>query len=302
MKRLRLPVLTLALLSLATAACARVPEPDAYGNVEATPVVIAAETSGRLLSFTPTEGTALARGAAVALVDTIPLALQRDQVVAQRTEGTSRIGEVTRQIGVLDAQREIAQRAYQRIQRLFAQQAATAEQLDQAERDYRTLEKQTEVAGIQRQTAERDTAATAVHVAQIGDQIRRSRVLNPLAGTVLTTYVEPGEFVQPGQALYRIASLDTVDLRAYVSEPQLTQIRLGQAVQISVDAGAGHRTAMTGIVSWIASEAEFTPTPIQTRDERTNLVYAIKIRVPNRGGLLKIGMPADVRFGAAPAT
>ncbi len=145
------------------------------------------------------------------------------------------------------------------------------------------------------------TSASA-RVAQIEDQIRKSIIKNPIDGTVLATYAKAGETVQPGQPLYKIANLDTMELRAYVSESQLTRVRLGQSVQVSVDVGAGQRRSVPGTVSWVSSEAEFTPTPIQTRDERANLVYAIKVRVPNSGGALKIGMPADVQFGAVTAS
>jgi membrane fusion protein YbhG len=118
---------------------------------------------------------------------------------------------------------------------------------------------------------------------------------------VLTTYSKRGEFVQVGQPLYKIANLDTVELRAYVTEPQLAQVKLGNSADVSVDVDGGRRT-LPGVVSWISSQAEFTPTPIETRDERTNLVYAVKLRVANPGGLLKIGMPADVQFTTVTAS
>ena len=154
----------------------------------------------------------------------------------------------------------------------------------------------------QRNSVSQDVAASDARVAQIAERIAKSRITAPFAGTVLATYARAGEFVQPGQPLFRLASLDTLTLRAYVTEPQLAQIKLGQRVQVTVDRGAGERLAMPGTVSWIASKAEFTPTPVQTRDERTDLVYAVKILVPNRGGTLKIGMPADVSLTAPART
>lgn len=283
-------------LCLTVAACTKAPEPDAYGNVEATSVVVSAEASGRLLRFAPAEGTKLAVGDVAAVVDTEPLALQLAQIDAQKAGSASRSNEVTQQIDVLEVQRAIAQRTYERTRRLFAQQAATAQQLDQAERDYRVLVEQIQAARAQRRTVGEDVAATSARVAQVRDQMRRAVVRNPIAGTVLTTYAKMGEVVQTGQALYKIASLDTVELRAYVTEPQLAQVHVGQRAQLAFDAGDGVRRSAAGTISWIASEAEFTPTPIQTRDERTNLVYAIKVRVPNASGALKIGMPADVTF------
>jgi HlyD family secretion protein len=326
------------MIAAAAIACERRIEPDAYGNVEATDVVVSAETGGRLVTYTVVDGQMLAAGAVVGAVDAAQLVFERDQVAAQRTATASRINEVRHQIEAVDAQRgaavaqreasraqrdalvaqhEVAQRAYERTARLFAEQAATAQQLDQAERDYRTLAdqikaqdeqiraqerqiaaqtRQVEAARAQEQTVKAQVAAADAQVSQVGDRIGKSEVKNPVAGTVLTTYAKAGEVVQAGQPLYRIANLASVEVRAYVSEPQLARIRLGQAAVVSVDAGRNQHQSMQGVVSWISSQAEFTPTPIQTREERADLVYAVKIRVPNEKGVLKIGMPADVQF------
>ena len=285
----------LCVLAVAAAGCARGPKPDAYGNIEATEVVVGSQAAGQLERFTPDEGNVLPLGATVGVIDTSTEALQLEQASAQRTASASRAAEMTKQIGVYETQRPIAQRAYERTRRLFEQQAATAQQLDQAERDYRTLVAQLEVARAQRDAALHDVAANTARAAQVRDQIHKSVITNPVGGTVLTTYVRTGEQVQVGQPLYKIADLDTMELRAYVTETQLTSFKVGQRVMVSVDVGATHR-ALPGVVSWVSSTAEFTPTPIETRDERVNLVYAIKIRVPNPNGMLKIGMPADVQL------
>jgi len=268
--------------------------------MEAIDVVVGAQTTGQLESFRASEGTRLAAGEVVAVVDASTLDLQLQQIAAQRTATASRVDEVSKQISVLETQATIARRAYERVRRLHDVQAATAQQLDQAERDYRTLDGQIEAAAAQRQTASREAASADARVAQIRDQIAKSSVTNPMGGTVLATYAKAGEFVQTGQPLYKIASLDTLELRAYVSESQLARVKIGQTVQISVDVSEKGRQRLPGTVIWISSQAEFTPTPIETRDERSNLVYAIKVRVPNREGLLKIGMPADVQFAAMP--
>jgi HlyD family secretion protein len=211
----------------------------------------------------------------------------------------ARAAEVRQQIDVLIVQRQIAARTYERTRRLFAEQAATAQQLDQAERDYRVLGAQIEAARAQEQSVAKDVASSDARVAQIRDRIAKSRITNPQSGTVLTTYAKAGEVVQSGQPLYKIAQLDTLTLRAYVTEGQLTSVRLGSRVQVRVDRG-GELLTVPGIVSWVSSKAEFTPTPVQTRDERADLVYAIKVQVPNRSGVLKIGMPADVELPEAP--
>jgi HlyD family secretion protein len=322
---------------LVAAGCAKPAGPDAYGNVEATEVVVSSETGGQLTSLTVEEGQTLAAGAVVGAVDATQLTLQRGQFSAQRDATASRVDEVASQVQALVAQREaaqaqrdaavsqraglqaqleIARRAHERTSRLFAQQAATSQQLDQAERDDRVLQEQVaaqdrqieaqnrqvmaqsaqiDAAQAQRRTAVTQVSAADAQVAQVSDRIRRSQVVNPGAGTVLVTYARPGEIVQPGQPLYKIANLDSVDVRAYVTEPQLASVRIGQQARVTVDSGANRQT-LGGTVSWVAAQAEFTPTPIQTREERADLVFAFKVRVPNPNGALKIGMPVDVEL------
>ena len=301
-RRAALAIAAAALVAAAgVAGCARKAEPDAYGTFETTDVVVSAEASGRLLQFTPAEGDRLEAGRVIGLVDTTQLVLERAQLLAQRGGAGARAVEVTRNIAVLETEHEIARRTYERIQRLYAQQAATAQQLDQAERDYRALGDRIAAARAGRRTASQDVASSEARVAQIAERLRKSRVINPVAGTVLATYAEAGEFVQPGQPLYKIANLDSMVLRAYVTEPQLALVRLGQRVQVTIDAGRAERRTLPGVVTWVSSEAEFTPTPIQTREERADLVYAIKIRVANAGGIVKVGMPADVELGGTAA-
>lgn len=282
---------------LTSAACHRGKTPDAYGNFEADEVSVSSQASGQLMSFTPVEGAVLRAGQLVAIVDTTQLALERAQLVAQQEATASRVAEAGRQIGVFEVQRTIALRNYERMQRLFDQKAATAQQRDQAERDYKTLLAQIQAARAQQQSVSRDASSGSARVAQISDQIGKSRVINPESGTVLATYVKTGEVVQSGQPLYKIADVDTLILRAYVAESQLSALKLGQSVQVHVDQGGGNLLTLPGTVRWVSTKAEFTPTPVQTRDERADLVYAIKVYVPNPKGALKIGMPADLALG-----
>jgi len=311
--------------------CRRAPQPDAHGNVEATAIVVSAEVSGRILALEADEGTTLAPGAIVGSIDAAELTIQRRQLAAQHQATAARSQELaertagleaqraalTAQKAALESQREIAQRVYARTERLVGDQAATAQQLDQAERDVRVLADQIraqddQIAAAGRQIAtvraERETlrsqvAAAEAQVAQVSERIGRAEVRNPSAGTVLVSYAKRGEFVQAGQPLYRIADLHEVDVRAYVTEPQLSGLRLGQDALLTVDAMAMRNitglTRVSGKVVWISSEAEFTPTPIQTRDERADLVYAVKIHAANADGTLKIGMPVDVHFDTA---
>jgi HlyD family secretion protein len=293
MQRIVLPILLLA-------ACGGGPEPDAYGNFEAIEVVVSAQTSGQIHQFTPLEGMRLERGTIVALIDTTQLVLERRQLAAQRAAAGARRTEAGGQLKMLEVQHEIARRSYERTLRLHDQQAATAQQLDQAEREYRGLGAQIDAMQAQQRSVELEAASSEARVEQIRDRLVKSRVANPEAGTVLAIYARAGEVVQAGQPLYKIADLDTLDLRAYVTGSQLAAVRLGQQVQVRVDRGNDLLT-LPGTVTWVSSTAEFTPTPIQTRDERADLVYAVKIRVANREGVLKIGMPGDITLGATAA-
>ncbi len=284
-----------AVLAVALAGCRGGAKPDAYGNFESTEVVVSAEASGQLLRFDAVEGQRLAAGAVVGLIDTTQLALQLQQLRSQHAAATSQTGQAGAQVLGLRAQLGTAETELARTRRLYGQQAATSQQLDQAAGQVRVLQAQIRGALEETSGAGQQTEAYAAQVAQLQDRIHKSRVTNPISGTVLTTYVNPGELVQPGEALYRIADLDTLVLRAYVSETLLSRVRLGQPARVEVDRDGG-AVALPGTVSWISSKAEFTPTPIQTKDERADLVYAVKIVVPNLSGALKIGMPADVRF------
>ena len=278
------------------AACRDKNEPDAYGNFETTEIVVSAETSGQLLWFKADEGQPLTAGQLVGVIDTTQLALQQRQLNAQRNGAASRVTEVGQQLDALRVQQEIAHRNYERVQRLFKDQAATAQQLDQAERDYKVLTEQMQGVEAQRRSVGEDVKSTEARLAQITQQLSKSRITSPVGGTVLARYSDRGEFVQPGQPLYKIANLDSMILRAYVTETQLAKVKLGGQANVSIDTGDKTRRTLAGTVSWVSAEAEFTPTPIQTRDERKDLVYAVKVRVPNPNGVVKIGMPADVRF------
>jgi HlyD family secretion protein len=275
-------------------------EPDAYGNFEAEEVVVSAESGGQLEWFTPVEGMKLGANATVGLIDSTQTALEIRQAVAQREGMTSRLGEANQNINVLAVQRAIAERNYERTRRLYSQRAATAPQLDQAERDYRVLTAQIQAAQAARQNVAEEIRSAEARIAQVRDRASKTRVVNPRAGTVLATYTKAGEVVAPGKPLYKIANLDTMTLRAYITADELARTKLGQSVQVHVDQSGGKLMTLPGIVTWIASKAEFTPTPIQTRDQRTDLVYAVKVRVANPQGVLKIGMPADLDIPSAP--
>lgn len=285
--------------ALAIAACTGEDAPDAYGNFEADDIVVASQTSGPLIRFEALEGQVLAAGALVAVVDTVPLTLERRQLEAQRHLVGARRREAAAHLGSVDAQLTIAERSLARVQRLRDGDAATATQLDGAERDVTVLRAQREALQANDASLGAELASLDARIASVADRIARAQVRSPVAGTVLTTYARLGETTQPGQALFSIADLGTLTLRAYVTGDQLASFALGQRVTVRVTLGDS-LLALPGEIAWVSSRAEFTPTPIQTRDERADLVYAVKVRVADPQGRLKIGMPGDVTLAETP--
>ena len=289
------PISIAAILAVFLLAGCGEDEPDAYGNFEAAEVVVSAEGSGRLLRFEPREGEQVAAGAVVALIDTTALSLRTQELASQEAASRTRTLEAEAQIGVLQAQLATAREEHARTLRLYRAEAATAQQLNLAEGEVRVLEERIQAARAQTEAVRQEVGGVQARTAQVQEQIRKSQVINPAAGTVLAAYAETGEFVQPGQPLYKVADLRTLTLRAYVSGAQLTAVRIGQRVTVQVDgAEEDERLRFPGTVTWVSSEAEFTPTPVQTREERTEQVYAVQVRVPNPDGVLKIGMPGEL--------
>ncbi len=273
---------------------------DAFGNFEATEVTVAAEVGGRLLSFGLEEGDRVTKDSIVGVVDTVPLVLERQALAARRAAATGGTREADANIAALEVQRSIADRELARTERLLEQAAATAQQGDRADHDARVVREQLAGARAARGSAHQEVAALDAQLGSIDERLARARIASPLTGTVLARYVEPGEYVQTGQPLFKLASLDSLTFRAYVSNTQLTRLKLGQQVRVAVDRGDSLAT-MPGRVTWIASAAEFTPTPIQTREERADQVYAVKIAVANTDGRLRIGMPGELTIADEPA-
>ena len=295
--RRSLLIIALGFGAVAFTSC-RNEDADAYGNFEATEVTVAAEVGGRLLELRLDEGDRVSRGAVVGAVDTVPLILERRATAARRAAAAARAREANTTIAALEVQQTIADRELARTERLLKNSAATAQQGDRAEREARVVKEQLAGARVGRAALSQEVAALDAQVALIDERLARSRIISPLDGTILTRYVEPGEFVQQGQPLFKLASLDSLTFRAYVSGSQLTSLRLGQAVRVGVDRADSIAT-LAGRLTWISSVAEFTPTPIQTRDERADQVYAVKVAVKNPDGVLRIGQPGELLLGNA---
>ena len=265
---------------------------DGYGNFEATEILISSEANGKLLQFTVEEGQDLEKGKVVGLVDTLQLYLKKQQLLASKNTIGSKSRGVLSQINVLNAQLATAKTNKTRIENLIKANAGTQKQLDDVNGQIDVIKQQIRSVETQNSPIVNELKSVAIQVKQIEDQISKSVLTNPISGTVLTSYAEPNEIVNFGKPLYKIADLNTLELRVYVSEPQLPNIKIGQQVTVKIDAGETMKS-YDGTITWIATEAEFTPKIIQTKEERVNLVYAVKVTVKNDGSL-KIGMPAEM--------
>lgn len=265
---------------------------DGYGNFEATEITVSAENTGKLIMFNVDEGQELRQNTLVGCIDTIPLSLKREQLQVQKEVVASKSKGVLSQIRVLKARLKTAKVNKARIENLIKDQAATQKQLDDVDGEIAVLENQIKSVEIQNAPVVNELKTIDVQLKQIADQIQKSKITSPIDGTVLNTYVEPGEITAFGKPLYKIADLSTMELRVYISETQLPELKIGQPVTVKIDATDG-MGSFDGTIDWIASEAEFTPKVIQTKEERVALVYAVKITVKN-DGRLKIGMPAEM--------
>ena len=263
-----------------------------YGNFEATETTISAEANGKILFFNVEEGNVLEENAVVGLVDTIQLSLKRDQLQAAKNTIFSKSRNVLSQRKVLNEQLSVAQNDQNRIENLVKAKAATTKQLDDVNGQISIIMEQIKSVETQNAPIINEVKSVEVQIQQIEDQIEKSIIKNPVKGTVLVKYAEPNEITAFGKPLYKIADLDNMELRVYISETQLAHLKTGQEVEVKID-DANSMKSYKGTVSWISDSAEFTPKIIQTKEERVNLVYAVKIRVKNDGSL-KIGMPAEM--------
>jgi len=265
---------------------------DGYGNFEAIETIISAESNGKLMSFKVNEGQVIQKGTSVGYIDTIQLSLKKEQLIASKTVIASKSKGILSQINVLKSQLKTANVSKNRIENLIKENAGTQKQLDDINGKIDMINQQ--IISVETQNAPiiNELKSLDIQVQQLNDQIQKSVITNPVSGTVLVKYAEPSEITAFGKPLYKIADLSTMQLRVYVSETQLSAIEIGQDVTVKIDEGADMKS-MTGKITWIASEAEFTPKIIQTKEERVNLVYAVKIDVKNDRSL-KIGMPGEM--------
>lgn len=273
---------------------------DATGVFETTEVIVSAEQTGRLLYFDVCEGDVLAKGQQVGLIDTVQLQLRAMQLGATREAYASQRPDIEKQIAATKQQLAKAELEAERYSALVRDNAANRKQLDDAESSVRVLRRQLDAQMSQLNNTtgslNRQMDAAEIQRRQVVDQLSKCRIISPIGGTVLDKYAEAGEYATPGKPLFKIADVEDMKLRAYVTAPQLTSLKIGLPVKVYADFGEDGSREYKGVVEWISDKAEFTPKTIQTRDERANLVYAVKIAVKNTDGLIKIGMYGDVDF------
>lgn len=276
--------------------CSNDEKADGYGNFESTEITVSSEANGKLEFLNLEEGQVLEKGAFVGLVDTLQLYLNKQQLLASKEVVASKSGGVWSQVNVLNEQLQTAKTEQQRIENMFNENAATQRQLDQANSQVDVLKKQIKNVETQNAPIVNEVKSIDAKIALINDQILKAKIQNPISGMVLTKFAEPGEIVSFGKPLYKIANMEAMTLRVYISETQLSDIKIGQKVTVKIDSGEDMKE-YAGTISWISASAEFTPKIIQTKEERVNLVYAVKIDVKNDGGL-KIGMPGEMWLGS----
>ncbi len=272
---------------------------DASGSFEAEETIIAAEAQGILKTFDIREGQILQAGQYIGYIDSVQLHLKKKQLEAQVTALSGRKPNIPVQLSALRTQLMTVETEKGRISNLLAGDAATPKQLDDINAQIELLKKQIDaqesVLTISRDGINKDILVLLLQIDQLEDQLEKCRLVSPISGTVLTKYVNENEMASIGKPLYKIADLSSIILRAYITGDQLSRVTLNQKVQVLTDNGMDRYKETEGVVTWISDQAEFTPKTIQTRDERANKVYAIKIRVAN-DGTYKIGMYGEVLF------
>lgn len=268
---------------------------DAYGNFEATEVLVSAEENGRLLSLSANEGDVVEGGQLLGIIDTTMLVLKREQLKASQYALEVSERQVDNTAAVQQAKLDLMQKELDRVKAMLADEAVTQQRFDQVEGEFIIAQRQLSQIQVQKEQVRAEMEVLAAQINALNEQVTRCRVVAPVGGTVLQKYAETGEMTGAGQPLFKVADIAYMLLRAYIAGSQLGDVAIGQQVEVLIDKGEDDYHRLEGTVTWVAQSAEFTPKIIQTKEERVDLVYAIKVRVAN-DGRLKIGMPGEVVF------
>ena len=291
MKKIFLPIIPAVLLM----SCTNNDKSDAYGNFEAIEVIVSSQSNGQIINLTIEEGMKVNSGNTIGLIDTIDLSLKREQLISQQKVVFAKMRNIDSQISVQEQQRKNLLVDKDRVDNLMKDGAATQKQVDDIRGSLDLLEQQIKASQVQKESIRAEMGTLEVQVMQVAESISKCYIISPLTGTVLVKFAEAGEITTMGKPVCKIANLDELELKVYISGDQLPYLKIGQTVEVLIDKDSKEFTTLQGMVSWISAKAEFTPKTIQTKKERVNLVYAAKVRVPN-DGTLKIGMPGEVNF------
>ena len=272
---------------------------DASGVFEVTEVMVSARVAGEIMDLDIDEGTEVTSGEPVGYIDTVQLYLQRLQLEANVKAAESRICDVEKQTAAIRQQIDTQKKEQTRFENLVNANAGNRKQLDDITAAINLLEKQldaqTETLINGNANAKAQAEALKAQIALTDDMISKSTIASPVDGTVMAKYVEKGELAVQGRTLFKVANINDMYLKAYITSGQITGLKIGQEVKVFADSGDSDRKEYRGVILWISDKAEFTPKTIQTRDERANLVYAVKIKVQN-DGYIKRGMYGEVSF------
>jgi HlyD family secretion protein len=285
------------LAALLIAACSNdADKADAYGNFEATEVIVSAETNGRILQYEPSEGSQVRMGDEIALIDTTLINLQKAEIEAGMKSTRTRIASINAQNDILNQQIQNLNVNVERTANMLKSDAATAKQMDDLTGQIAVIEKQIAANNIQKASIAAELNVSESRKATITEQISRCVVKSPIDGTLLEKYAEAGEITAAGKPLARLADLSVMRLKVYVSGSQVANIKTGQQCTVRIDNGEKGYSSFSGTISYISGKAEFTPKIIQTKEERVTLVYAVLIDVKNETGIMKSGMPGEAIF------
>ena len=268
---------------------------DAFGNFEADPVIVSSESAGKILQLNVEKGQKIEKGFVAAVIDTTQIDLKLKQIDAQKAAVVAKRQSIQSKIAVFEEQIKNLNVNAERISKMLKDGAATQKQLDDITGQIDVIEKQIESTKTQFTSVNKELEVLDAQKAATEDMLNRCTVTSPTNGTILETYAEQGELATAGKPLFKIADLDELTLKVYVSGGQLPSVKIGQQVDVLIDKSETENQTLTGQVTWISPEAEFTPKIIQTKEERVKLVYAVKVAVKN-DGTLKIGMPGEIRW------
>lgn len=274
-------------------------QPDAYGNFEVDEVIVSSQSNGQIKQLNITEGMSLTKGELLGVIDSTQLVWKKKQLMSTITSLKAQLPDIGVQVAVINARLENAFINQKRIRELQNADAATLQQLDNINNEVLVLQREKESLYTQLNTQTRSILAQIeplqMQIAGVEDEIDKCVVKSPINGIVLTKVAQEGEVTAFAKPLWVMANIDSLNIRVYISEPQLSTVHLGQMAKVTIDAPEGKSKEFDGKITWISAQSEFTPKTVQTKDERVNLVYALKVRVKNDGSL-KIGMPGQVYF------